>query len=198
LQETSRTAANGRTDEFGSYSKPVYSSSSNIVAKSVGGNGAIPRIAEVPETSTFTGDQESNSAGGQTQGSNGVPRPTNRYTVANADETSGGSGSYLSALEEKELIRQRMEEERTQQVDAAAELGSGSGSKPTPTAPSGGRQLRKGWLSTEEEKRKQQLQQERYAQAKRTAEEIQKAEIARIAASTVSLDFLDGHALAQR
>lgn len=159
-------------DDFGS-----YSTNGNPVDKTgfqqpntFAGHSGITQIPEESEPAvSVTGSAPLNTNTGSENSSSNKPKPSNRYTIVNADESSSDQ-PYVSALEEKNRLKQQLEAEEQQ--------GNGGTSNTAPLV--GGRPL-KGWLPADQEKRKQQEQSRRYQEAKKVAEDVQSAAVASLA-----------------
>lgn len=162
-------------DDFGSYGTngyPIDKQQPNTFA----GHSGITQIPEESEPAvSVVGSVPPTNPGSENSSSN-KPKPSNRYTIANADDSSSDQ-PYVSALEEKNRLKQQLEAEQQQ--------GNGGTSNTVPLV--GGRPL-KGWLPVDQEKRKQQEQSRRYQEAKKVAEDVQSAAVASLA-SYVRLRF---------
>lgn len=161
----------GGADEFGAYGSTGYPNQKvGLRPGTAGTHMSTPQILEESEPAS--------SVAGSVQptelSSNKPARPLTRYNVVNGDDSA--EQPYMSALEEKNRLKQTMADEETPSA-------GGSGAQaPIPSQNIGGRPV-KGWLTAEQEKQKQQEQSRRYQQAKKVAEDVQSAAVASLQAT---------------
>lgn len=163
----------GGADEFGAYGPNGYpNEKASLRPGVVGANMSTPLIPEESEpASSVTGSQQPTGNSSDLSSNNKPARAQNRYTIVNGDDST--EQPFMSALEEKNRLKQTMADEEMQTA-------SGSGGGPPASMASqnsSGRPL-KGWLSAEQEKQKQAEQSRRYQQAKKVAEDTQSAAVA--------------------
>jgi hypothetical protein len=166
-------------DEFGGIGPNGYGGDRlGFRAGTFAGITNTPLIPEDSEpTSSLTGSQL--PVGNDSESSNKPGRTQNRYTITNAGDSA--AQPYISALEEKNRLKQQMADEDGQTASGSV-IANLAPMSATPLN-AGGRQLKQGWLSAEQEKEKQQEQTRRYQQAKKVAEDTQSAAVASLQAS---------------